>query len=46
MLEIDALVKIKKFLVVINLAIKHAKMLEIDAVVKIKQILVVINLWL
>ena len=45
MLEIDSVVKIKQFLVVINLCQKkHAQMLEIDMVVKIKQFLVVIHL--
>ena len=45
MLEINAVIKIKQFLVVINLCLqKHAQFLEINAVVKINQFLVVISL--
>ena len=47
MLEINKVVKIKQFLLVINLYLKkHAQMLEINKVVKIKQFLLVINLYL
>ena len=44
MLEINVVVKIELFLVVINLC--HEQVLEINEVVKIKQFLVVIHLCL
>ena len=44
MVEINGMVKVKQFLVVINFWLsKLAKMIEINAMVKVKQFLVVIS---
>ena len=47
MLEINQVLKIKQFLVVINFCLsEHVQMLELNEVVKTKKFLVVINLGL